>query len=1294
MSLELKNTEVTAIDQLWTTWASSTDSELEATFPRLDYTKFLNTIKYLRSLGLTESPQPPKLNIIVPGGLRFTLVGAGVIEAYCGDNTLKGKPFHVILKEKKAAVGGLSEIDLPDYDVRIKVRREITLPVTDTRVAEALGKWASLPKAFRYIRRYSFTSTHHGGIQFDLSFVHENAKDKRGQYIQSTSFMGAEIHKQPTHYEVEVEALRGATKKSLLVGVAVVLRGIQRSYVLVRESVRKSVLELMAVQTSAGRGFPGSQPVTLRKEHIGIEPEPDTPNIRTGDYNVTDKADGLRCLLVVARNGRIYLVDRNLNVYGTDRRLNDTETAEWGGCVLDGEWVTQDADSKPVSRYYAFDIFNGRRGEDVAGRPFMVRSETAVSRLAAMTEAISVLTNAGRTVADIPAKHSLAIAMKTFYMPTDPSDPVAIFRNAAGVLDRVAREKPYHTDGLIFTPNNKALAKNVRTWPLQFKWKPASMNSVDFLVTVERERDTEKRSTGADLVSTKVRDDTQQIVRFKTLRLFVGSSTDAAFTNPKATILEKRPYPASVDRESGEYRPVEFAPQPPDPMASVCYVALNAGATHPAGAAPESQALAAADDNIYTEEGDVITNRSVVEMVYDPKRPAGWRWSPMRVRWDKTEQFQRGIVGGALNSEKVANDVWSSIHEPITERMIRTGALSEESEMVGTAAGAVAYYQRRASQRDLYKIRGLLDFHNRYIKDELLLSRVLRAGGAVLDLAVGQAGDIHKWIRGRAGWVLGVDIALAGLVDNKNGAYARYLDQLILKKGAVPPMLFLQADSSKRLSDGSAGMTLEDRNALRTLWGENVEGIPPAVMDLRGAGSSGFDTVACMFAIHYFFKDKVALDGFLRNLADTVKVGGFFVGCCFDGHTVDTLLRDTAVNGVKRGTEDATDLWTITKRYEEPLSDNESGLGRAIDVGFISIGESYTEYLVSFPYLVSRMAKIGLELLTPEELVEMRLVNSTNMFSESFSMAVSGGRNFPMSTVVKNFSFLNRWFIFRRRTTGVGIAPSEAPVVLPVNAAPVLEIVEAPATTETETEAEAEAEAEAESVPVVPAGAEGTAEGAPNAGLVVAEGPAFQFYHKSAAKDELKIGDKHWRRYISTYTPFPFRDAANPAIIYPSFEAALGAAKLSVASNKPELATAIFSETGSIHQRLLAKRNELTGTEGAARELTAEEAFTLSEEEGNAFRDAAKPAAFRKVGAKFNEEAWSAAEDRVLNDLLRQRYESDAHFREILDVVGAKSGRLFFYASGSLGGSLKADGTIEGENKYGRALMRLVGLKL
>ena len=1310
MSLELQAAEIAAIDTLWKSWVSATDAELEATFKSLDYTSFLNVVKHLRNLGLIEEPQVPKLNIMVAGGLRFTLVGEGVIGAYCRDNTLKGKPFHVVLKEKKSAGAGVpSEVDLREYGVRIKIRRELPLVKDDPRILEALGKWATLPKSFRYMKRFSFTSLHHKGIQFDASFVRENKKDARGNYIQSTTFLGAQISKQPIHYEMEVEVLSGqnATQKSLLVGVASVLRGIQKSYVLVRNSIKQQVLALMAAQTGSPKnGFPGSQPVTLRKAHMGIEVESDTPNIRTTDYNVTDKADGLRCLLVVARNGRIYLVDRNLNVYGTDRRLDDAATAEWSGAVLDGEWVTQDAESKPMSRYYAFDIFNGKRGENVTERPFIVRAETAVSRLAAMTEATSVLNSASYVVAGIPPHNSLSIHMKTFQTPADTTDPNGIFKEAASILDRLKASAPYHTDGLIFTPNAARLPQNVNTWPQQLKWKPASMNSVDFLVSTEKERTSDGKPTTTELISTRLREDTNQFVRQKTLRLFVGSSTDPAFVDPRDTVLHKKPYPAGPDRAGGEYRAVEFQPQPPDPMASVCYVAINAGATDAAGAAPAAQTLDSLDDNIYcTESGDPIEDRTIVEMVYDPKKPAGWRWIPMRVRWDKTELYARGVRGGTMNAEKVANDVWTSIHDPITENMIRTGATTEELSVEGAAASSVAYYQRRASQRDLHKVRGLVDFHNRYIKDTLLLKKVLAPGAAVLDMSVGQAGDIHKWISARVGWVLGCDIALAGLTDNKNGAYRRYLDQIIKTRGSVPRMIFVQADSAARYMDGSAGQTQLDRTILRTLWGENEAGAPPLAMDLRGQAAAGFDVAAMMFSLHYFFKDKNTLDNLLRNISETVRVNGHFVGCCFDGDRVASLLRNQPLGGIERGNEDGIDIWSITKKYDDDsgiLPPTEESLGRAIDVSFISIGESYTEYLVSWPYFVNRMTAIGMELLNAEEMEALGLQHSSNLFSESYTMATTSGLAFPMSPKVKTFSFLNRWFIFRRRSTGslaamppqvpaqkvsaLGAAAAAAAVA---NAAPeAVPEAEAEAVPEAEAEAEAvpeaEAEAEAEAVPEAEAEADAGA-GKEASNLPVADGPVLQFYHQSAAKDDIKIRDKNWRRYISTFTFFPFKDTTNPAIVYPSLEAALGAAKYALASNKPELGAQIYSLTGNIHQKYEAQKADKTADEVAA----------LIEEEGVAMRDAQKPAAFRKTGTKFNQEAWDSVKERVLADLVRQRYEGDVHFRDILNALAKLKVRLVYFTRGDsdLSGAEKG-GIIQGENLLGRAYMKQVGFRV
>lgn len=1300
MSLELHSSTVASINALWDAWTRDTDAELEATFKSLDYTSFLNVIKHLRGIGLVETPQEEKLNIMVAGGLRFTIVGDAAVRAYCRDNSLAGKKFHVIKKTKKMATAeGLTEVDLKDYDVRIKIRREQMLDRTNHQVVDALSKWGSLPKSFRYIKRFQFRSSTHEGIVFDASLVRESRKNVSGGYVTSVNFNATQIMKSPMHYEMEVESLRGGSQKSLLIGITTVLRGIQNSYVLIRNSVKKSVVEQLAAQTGIRSGFPGVQPITLLREHMATEASPDTVNIRFGDYNVTDKADGMRCFLIVARDGRLYMIDRNLNVYNTGRRLGEAETAEWNGAILDGEWVTNNKENHPVSRYYAFDILYGRRGEDVCGRPFITRAvggaEAAPSRHRELNEAVATLDGATYVIAKIPEAHKFAIYAKIFETVKDPStEPNGIFAVAASVLERVKRDAEYHTDGLIFTPNASPLPKTGGRWMQQFKWKPASMNSVDFLVVTEKERGTDGKPTAKEFITTKLREDSNQMVRVKTLRLFVGAATHPALENPRETVLQEKPYPKPSELRSN-YRPVEFAPQPPDPMGAICYVAINAGATDAAGAAPEAHLLASFDDNIYCEEsGDPINDRTIVEMVYDVRAPAGWRWKPLRVRWDKTEKFGRGEISGTLNSDGNANDIWQSIHDPITEKMICTGAVTDDSLVVeGSAASALAYYQRRAPQRDLAKISSMVDFHNNYIKQMLLTRALMEKGMALLDMSCGQAGDLNRWIDKEPSWVLGCDLAESGLVDPKSGAYSRYLNKIIRARGTIPPMIFIQADSSLNYSDGTAGMSPTDRAMLRVLWGEEDALAPPAAQRLAGRAALGFDSAACMFSLHYFFKDRATLDGFMANVARTVKVGGLFVGCCFDGDTVASLLKDHEVGGTERGVDAGTEIWTISKQYDDKtgiVPPTDDGLGRAIDVNFISIGEVYREYLVSFPYLVERMKEIGFEPLNGDELGEFGLYHSANMFSESHAMAASLGKAYPMLPVVQKFSFLNRWFIFRRRrTAGLTVMP----VMRRRRVAPEAEV--APASVVVEEIREAPPPVlEAENIEEAEANAGAGAETEANGGeLTVADGPIYVFSHRSAKakKSELKslgIKDSDWRRYISTVTPFGFKDRLDPSILYPNFEAAIASAKIQVASKKPELGPQLFSLEGNLHQEIIAEEA------AAGAEVSDNARAELAEKEVKAIFAAMKPKALKTVGIKkIVDEAWEAQRESIIVDYVRQRFEGDVKFQTILAALGAQKARLVYgySASGDLAGEVDEE-TISGDNLYGRALMRAVGL--
>lgn len=1322
MSLELHPTDIRQAQALWTTWESGTDVELEATFNVQNMTNWLDIMQHLRSLGLQENPQPPKLNIMVAGGLRFTLVGEGVIQEFCKDNSLKGKPFHVIRKDKKQTGMGpnsVTEVDWKEYGVRIKLRRETALSLDDPRVREVVSRWATISKSFRYIQRYSFTSLKHKGLQFDLSIIKQSQKDEKGHYIQSTSFTNAEIVKQPMNYEAEVEVLEGASFQSLMVGIASVLRGQQRSFVLTRASIRKSVLDFLAEKTGAKKGnFPGPQPVTLERMNMHQLTEDDsTPNIRTGDYNVTDKADGQRCLLTVMPSGGIYLIDMNLNVYGTDCRLPKPVAAEWAGCILDGEWVRRNAENKPMSNFYAFDIYTSAGGRDVSQHPFMVRSDNSktASRFSEMNAAVAVLAQAERTVLGIPGHFSLRIATKNFRTPDDPKDPLGIFREAAAILDFLEKTKPYHSDGLIFTPNKAPLPKNAGSWRSQFKWKPAEENSIDFMVTIEKETDMRGKSTGVDDIKIKVREDTNQIMRCKTLRLHVGSTLPPELQDPRDTILSQKPLPANLAGRDEQYKPALFTPQPIDPMASVCYVAIDAGATDAAGAATAASDIEAQDDTIRcTRSADPITHGAIVEMVYHPHSPPGWRWEPMRVRWDKTERFQRGIMRRTMNSDMVAQSIWSSIHSPVTEHMIRTGT-EEETQKATAPAMAISYYKQKAPAIDQRRVSGLRDFHNKYIKEDILL-RVLQRGQSLYDMTCGQGGDMHKWHRRGVSWVLGTDIAEMNLTENKNGAYRRYADRLIENKGKYTPMLFVQANAAMRLSDGGAGQTPMDRTILRSLWGSQESDVPSYVQQFRGEAANGFDVVSCMFSLHYFFKDTATLDGWIQNLSETLKVGGYFVGCCFDGDALNQFVTGIGLHesrkGIESGANGDTEIWSVTRQYEgNELPATADSLGKAVDVNFISIGETYTEYLVSWPYLQQRLSEIGLELLTVEEQADVGLLNSANMFEESYKMASLSGKTYPMTPTLKQFSFLNRWFIFRRRSVGAVPSITTVRMMQPASVAPTVteEMQEAlnmegPSMAiqeiglpESVTAAMGEDEV-AESftnLPEMETTAELDAVAAVNAVEATTEpvtqkkagGEIHKFYEASQQKDELKIGDKAWKRWISTYTLFPLTDIEDSSIIYSSLEAALTAAKYKYASTKPALASR-FSDTGEIHQKYELMRAE----KGTA--LTEKEAQELMEKEGDEMRKAAKEAEMKKAGAPFQKEAWVAKVEEITQAYVQQRYNKDERLQKIMEGVRKHDVRLAFYTSAAPNefSALVKGEEIQGRNLLGRSYMALVGL--
>lgn len=193
---------------------------------------------------------------------------------------------------------------------------------------------------------------------------------------------------------------------------------------------------------------------------------------------------------------------------------------------------------------------------------------------------------------------------------------------------------------------------------------------------------------------------------------------------------------------------------------------------------------------------------------------------------------------------------------------------------------------------------GLRDFHNKYIKNEILIRSTMQPGNKrLLDIACGEAGDLYKWHFARASYVMGIDIAENNIKNPHSGAYKRYLKTMHdMKNQRIPKIAFAIGDSSKPIVTGEAGASPEEQNIMRSVFGkmepDNSSPLPPYIEKvMKNSFQNGADVVACMFAIHYFFKNTESLNGLLKNLADTIKVGGYFIGCCFDGNLVFNMLK-------------------------------------------------------------------------------------------------------------------------------------------------------------------------------------------------------------------------------------------------------------------------------------------------------------------------------------------------------------------------------------------------------------------
>ena len=855
-------------------------------------------------------------------GLRVNVFGPENILKVCTTGSFRGIPLQVERKRRyfdvPAAAMGESKlssdvIDVPDLKMRFTIRHEEPLR------KDFSGSPNDPAAHVRIMHRRSWT-TSDGILRIDMSLVKTKTK-------QHKTF--SDVLKQTPAYELEVELLNKeaepkAIVKSMIQHTEPLIAAYQQSaFILTDSDMQRYRMELDALRMRF------INPVTMTRAHLRA----DRPNNILNGYTVTNKADGERCFLVVARDRRLLRWSRDGRIAWTG--VTATKDVHIGD-IVDGEFLSD------RNLFCIFDAYSFR-GKNILRLPLMttdndITKDPLKSRLGCAHLFVEDLK---KDFVTMSARVPLRVETKLFMA----GNGKAMEDSIKTILET---KFEYPTDGLVFTPRSTPVAPmNERrgdTWLTVYKWKPAHQNSIDFLVSFTK-------GESYDPVLG------QNVVKGT---LFVSRTPGSDIIYPCETMTGEYTKPAMPDElrvlsESRDRAPSPFQPSAPKaPDAYQVLIPLNARGV------PIDQ------------EGNRVEDNTIIECARDVDKG---RWIIMRTRYDKTYKYRVLKEAQFGNDIAVADDIWTNIHNPVTEEMLRAVVSSPPSDTFEDEL----YYRDSLEARDRV-MRDVMDFHNR-VKEELYQSAIKR-GDSLLELAVGRANDLHKWRKTKPSLVVGVDYAKGNIEGSRQGACARYLKES--QKNKLPPALFIEGDMTVPLLD-------QDNRYIKIL--DKREPAPTAYLQTF-AGVTEFDVISCQNAIHYACETEEKFRAFVGNLTRHGK--GIFFGTCMDGQAVYSHLLGKSGH-IFRATNGQV-FGEFTKEYADGDGWTEE-FGKAIVVKLESFEKPAREYLVPFGRVTEILKENGYD-----------LVGSSN-FGDHYASQTQT----VLTGDLQAFSFLHRSFVFQRR---------------------------------------------------------------------------------------------------------------------------------------------------------------------------------------------------------------------------------------------------------------------------------------
>ena len=1048
-------------------YSSTTNYELEVKFGTKGIKHFTkndydNVIKKMKSCGFTTNDTHGVYYLRVNcefldsvsgkfkmSDIRTEIEGLHNIQDYCKHNDIKliqtKNPLSLKFLNKKPAFIDKQKIypvDFNDFNFRVTMSSEESIKTGIKNFI--INNWKTSKKIFRYINRVTFQHDDYP-VLVDISIVKYSNRGPdnfgnpgRGEMLRVYNTTESNVFENQEVYEIEIEVDNNKigpgtlfnTPEKIIESVRKVIKfvlgGLQGTNYPISYPEQKHILnsymsliwkdEFNENKRITGQNFIGPNSITLQITNVAqLDENTNKPNIRK-DFVVTEKADGNRHLLYVSNEGKIYLINTNMDIIFTGAK---TQNEDCYNVLIDGELILHDKNGKFINLFAAFDIYYAKK-IDLRHLSFMLLNEEKdinKSRYHILKHIIKTLNPVSIVV---EPKHSLIgspirITCKDFY---PRSNKETIFNGCDEILRKEREGRfDYNTDGLIFTHAFYGVGSNVIgksgpktkiTWENSFKWKPPKFNTIDFLVT------TIKDVNGDDVIkpifnagiSTEF---ATQLTEYKQIELRCGfSESKDGFINPCQDVIDDK-LPQFIERfeskQTNDYLPKRFYPTDPyDPKTGLAKIMLKMDSS--------------GTKRMFTEEGDIFADNTIVEFSYNFENESGWRWVPLRVRYDKTSRYLKGEKEYG-NSYKTCNENWKSIHNPITEDMICTGL-----NIPDLSVSEDVYYNTPTGDMLTEPMK---NFHNLYVK-KLLIKNVSKQGDTLIDYACGKAGDLPKWIASRLSFVFGIDLSADNLENRINGACARFLNAKRDNKN-MPYALFVNGNSANNIKNGNAMLNDKAVQITKAVFGigpKDPEKIGKGVSRNYGIGEEGFNISSCQFATHYFFETPSTLQGFVRNLAECTKLNGYFIGTAYDGKLVFNMLKKVKTGESVVINENGKKIWEVTKGYgADTFEDNSSSIGYRIDVFQESINQSIPEYLINFDYFNRVLYAYGFKLIERDEAKDLGLPEGSGLFSELFMNMLEeikinkfkekdykNAAN--MKSYEKKISFLNRYFVYKK----------------------------------------------------------------------------------------------------------------------------------------------------------------------------------------------------------------------------------------------------------------------------------------